>query len=130
MNMANPELLCLNETMIAEDGLSGKDDIRMEMRKWFPLDLQWWNCSKPPKLGYSGTAVLISKDFRAGRPLKVEFDGFGEPGVHDQEGRTIILYFKSFILVNSYVPNAGIGTLKRLNYRVDSWDKDFHRFLK
>ena len=71
MDMAKPELLCLNETRLDEDGLSGKDDIRMELRKHFPLDLQWWNCSKPPKLGYSGTAVLISKDFTGGRPLKV-----------------------------------------------------------
>ena len=83
IEMAKPNFLCLNETMISEDGLTGKDDVRLELRKWFPLDLQYWNCSKPPKLGYSGTAVLIGKDFVGGRPLKVEFDGFGQPGLHD-----------------------------------------------
>ena len=100
------------------------------MRKWFPKDLQYWNCSKPPKLGYSGTCIMISKDFEGGRPDKVEYDGFGEEGLHDQEGRTITLHFKTFIFVASYVPNSGVASLKRLNYRVDSWDKDFHHYLK
>lgn len=99
------------------------------MRKWFPKDLQWWNCSKPPKLGYSGTAILIAKDFEAGRPDKVELD-FGPEGVHDQEGRTITLHYKNFIFVASYVPNSGVPSLKRLGYRVESWDKDFFIYLK
>lgn len=37
--------------------------------------------------------------------------------------------FKHFILVAAYVPNAGEG-LKRLNYRVEQWDADFHAYLK
>ena len=37
--------------------------------------------------------------------------------------------FNKFILVATYVPNAGEG-LKRLDYRVGSWDADFHAYLK
>ena len=37
--------------------------------------------------------------------------------------------FKKFILVATYVPNAGEG-LKRLDYRIKQWDADFHAYLK
>lgn len=36
--------------------------------------------------------------------------------------------FEKFYLVAAYVPNAGEG-LKRLNYRIDQWDKDFQDYL-
>ena len=37
--------------------------------------------------------------------------------------------FDAFTLVATYVPNAGEG-LKRLKYRIDEWDHDFHSYLK
>ena len=37
--------------------------------------------------------------------------------------------FSNFILVSTYVPNAGEG-LKRLQYRIDEWDLDFHNYLR
>lgn len=37
--------------------------------------------------------------------------------------------FKKFTLVATYVPNSGSG-LSRLNYRVQSWDVDFQKYLK
>ena len=37
--------------------------------------------------------------------------------------------FNSFILVCVYVPNSG-DNLKRLDYRVNNWDLDFHKYLK
>jgi exonuclease III len=37
--------------------------------------------------------------------------------------------FEDFFLVSTYVPNAGEG-LKRLDYRINSWDHDFHNYLK
>ena len=82
MEDAKPKLLCLQETRVCDQGLID-DRVKSQMRKWFPKDLQYWSCSKPPKLGYSGTAILISKDFEGGRPDKVEYDGFGEEGLHD-----------------------------------------------
>lgn len=38
--------------------------------------------------------------------------------------------FDSFILVATYVPNAGVDGLKRLDYRVKEWDLDFQKYLK
>jgi exodeoxyribonuclease III len=37
--------------------------------------------------------------------------------------------FEKFLLVCAYIPNAG-DNLKRLDYRADSWDKDFLEYLK
>jgi exonuclease III len=38
--------------------------------------------------------------------------------------------FDNFQLVATYVPNAGVDGLKRLNYRVKEWDVDFQLYLK
>jgi exodeoxyribonuclease-3 len=43
---------------------------------------------------------------------------------HDGEGRVTTAEFKEFILVSTYVPNSG-QDLKRLDYRVKEWDRDF-----
>lgn len=48
---------------------------------------------------------------------------------HDLEGRLITLEFEDFYLLSVYVPNAG-EELKRLDYRVNSWDLHFSKYLK
>lgn len=45
----------------------------------------------------------------------------------DNEGRTIVVEFPWGTLTNVYVPNSG-QDLKRLDYRVNEWDKDFLAF--
>ncbi len=47
----------------------------------------------------------------------------------DQEGRTIVAEYPEFYVVGCYVPNAGQG-LKRLKYRIGSWDKQFRVFME
>jgi len=132
---AQPHCLCLNETKIDAESLQ-RDRIVEQVAKIskeagceYPSELQFWNCCKPPKKGYSGTAILLSKSFAAGIPTRIEYD-FGKAGEHDQEGRVISCFFDAFTLVASYVPNSGVDGLKRLSYRVDQWDKDIQHFLK
>ena len=72
--------------------------------------------------GYSGTAILISKTCPI-KPKEVTYD-FGVPK-HAKEGRVVTAHFDTFNLVATYVPNAGVDGLKRLNYRVNEWDSDF-----
>ena len=127
LNEVKPDILCLNETKIDGEALV-KEGVKGKLSEWFPPSLQFWNCCKVKK-GYSGTAILVSKDFVGGVPTKVEYD-FGAEGLHDQEGRTVTCYFKDFILVASYVPNSGVVGLQRLDYRVNQWDRDFQHFLK
>ena len=93
----------------------------------YPKDLQFWNCCKSQK-GYSGTAILVHKDF-VGKVEKVEMD-FGKPGKHDQEGRCVTAHFQSCVLVCTYVPNSGVIGLNRLKYRTEEWDIDLQAFLK
>ena len=119
--------VCLNETKIDENTLK-RDGIIIEVEKMgYPKDLQFWNCCKSQK-GYSGTAILVHKDF-VGKVEKVEMD-FGKPGKHDQEGRCVTAHFQSCVLVCTYVPNSGVIGLNRLKYRTEEWDIDLQAFLK
>ena len=49
---------------------------------------------------------------------------------HDGEGRTITCEFNNFFLITCYVPNAGVQGLDRLDYRVNEWDSDFHKYIE
>lgn len=111
-----PTILCLNETKTSVE----KVDEKFIYTEVPPGYAQFWNCSSARK-GYSGTAI-----FSKVAPLGVRYD-FGS--VHVSEGRSITAEFEKFILVATYVPNAGEG-LKRLSYRVDEWDRDFHKYLR
>lgn len=46
----------------------------------------------------------------------------------DKEGRMITVEYDGFYVVTVYVPNSGDG-LKRLDYRIHEWDKDFREYL-
>ena len=47
---------------------------------------------------------------------------------HDQEGRVLTLEFEKFYIISCYTPNSG-ENLKRLDYRVEEWDKDFFEYI-
>lgn len=114
----DPDILCISETKIDEIALE-----KAKLKNYIPKSyLQYWNCVKPPKKGYAGTAI-----FTKIKPLNVIYDlGVSE---HDREGRTITLEFETFYLITSYVPNAG-QNLERLSYRVEEWDTAFRTFLR
>jgi len=48
---------------------------------------------------------------------------------HDLEGRVLTAEYENFYLITSYVPNSG-QKLDKLDYRVESWDVDFHEYLQ
>lgn len=91
----------------------------LQISEFFPKETQYWNCCKIKK-GYAGTAIFVSDKFGGSKPSQVTYDiGIKK---HDEEGRVVTAEFDSFILVVSYVPNAGVQGLNRLNYRVKEWD--------
>ena len=100
--------------------------MKLTLSKWFPIENQYWNSSKSKK-GYAGTAILISNELRE-RPISVTND-FGI-AKHADEGRSITAEFSNFTLVSTYVPNAGVMGLNRLDYRVKEWDVDFFGYVK
>ncbi|KAL6779980.1 hypothetical protein ACKKBG_A14550 [Auxenochlorella protothecoides x Auxenochlorella symbiontica] len=113
-----PHVLCLQEIKLQT---SHCDE---ELHDLLALGPEWqitWNCSTAKK-GYSGTAILTRIP-----PLSTVC-GMGSPG-HDEEGRVLAAEFDTFYLVTVYVPNSGEG-LKRLEYRVGSWDEAFSSFIK
>lgn len=81
-------------------------------------DYEEFYCSADKK-GYSGTAIYAKES-----PMSVQYN-FGE---HTDEGRSIILEYEKFYLVNVYVPNSQ-EKLKRLDYRM-KWEDDIRVFLK
>ncbi|PSC68027.1 apurinic endonuclease-redox isoform X3 [Micractinium conductrix] len=111
------DVVCLQEIKLQEDHCA-------DALAGLELPPGWhcsWNCSRDKK-GYSGTAILSRQE-----PLSITY-GIGA-AEHDGEGRVTTAEFPSFFLVNCYVPNSGEG-LKRLDYRVGSWDKVFAAYLK
>ena len=106
----NPDILCLQETKM------GYEEVSINL----PEHKHYWNGAVKP--GYSGTAIFTRYE-----PLSVS-NGIGIEK-HDQEGRVITLEFSRFFLVNVYTPNAQ-SELQRLDYRANSWEKDFLSYLK
>ena len=114
----DPDFICFNETKMDFDAVKS-----MNLKKLFKDKNNYesyWNCSVEKK-GYSGTAILTKH-----KPIS---DSFGMNNKkHDNEGRIITLEYEKFYLISCYTPNAGDG-LKRVDYRVKEWDKDFFEYI-
>ncbi|MBF0384573.1 MAG: exodeoxyribonuclease III [Candidatus Omnitrophica bacterium] len=104
-----PDILCLQETK-AEPGQLSQNLLAPKGYKTF------WSSAE--KKGYSGVGVFTKKE-----PLKVEV-GLGIKEF-DSEGRTLILDYDKFILLNVYFPNGGAGN-KRVPFKM----KFYEAFLK
>lgn len=118
INEENPDFICFNETKIDNDFIKS-----MNLHKLFEEKYKYksyWYCPTEKK-GYSGTAILTKYE-----PISVTY-GMNIKK-HDNEGRIINLEYDKFYLVNCYTPNAGEG-LKRVDYRVKEWDKDFFEYI-
>lgn len=76
----------------------------------------YWNCSVKKK-GYSGVAAYSKLE-----PKTVQTE-FG-PGLLSDEGRMIECDYGSFLLINLYIPNGGMGE-DRLSYKL----KFYHQLL-
>lgn len=114
----NPDILCLNETKVDEEIVSKENYSNLFGSQYYG----YFNCCNVNvKKGYSGTAI-----FTKFQPISVKF-GFDNEE-HDNEGRVITMEYYDFYIVATYIPNAGEG-LKRLEYRVNSWDKDFQNYI-
>jgi len=100
------DIICLQETKCEPDQLDEKT------RNIFGY-YSYFSYSKKRK-GYSGVAIYSKI-----KPEKVEY-GIGIKEF-DDEGRIVIAYYKNFILINCYFPNAGIDP-ERLKYKLEFYD--------
>ena len=68
--------------------------------------------------GYSGVAVYV----RPGIDYKVLHATLGDKDFYDEEGRTIVLEFDNFYLINCYWPN-GSKSAEHYQYKLEYYDK-------
>lgn len=108
----NPDIVCFQETKCEPDQL---DEKTRNLKGYY----SYFSYSKLRK-GYSGVGIYSKTE-----PEKVEY-GLGIKRF-DDEGRTIIAYYKNFILINCYFPNAGIDP-ERLKYKLEFYDA-FLKFI-
>ena len=113
-----PNIICFGETKISCPFIDVEEDLKKKIKGY---KYRYWSPCLV-KNGYSGTAIFSKK-----KPINVTY-GLGSSSI-DQEGRVITLEFEKFYLLHVYTPNSGQG-LKRLEYRVKTWDVAFRKFVK
>jgi exodeoxyribonuclease-3 len=105
----NADIYCFSEVKLCLKNVN--------LNKLIPLEgyYKYFNtCHSTIRKGsYSGVLVLTKI-----KPININIDLNG-----NNEGRFIHLEYEKFNLVNVYVPNSG-QNLKRLEYRINIWDKD------
>ena len=102
----NPDIVCFQETKCEPDQLDESTKNLIGYNSYFSYSKN--------KKGYSGVAIYSKV-----KPESVEY-GIGIKKF-DDEGRTVVAYFKDFILINCYFPNGGGGT-ERLKYKLEFYD--------
>jgi exodeoxyribonuclease-3 len=113
-----PNIICFGETKISCPFIDTEEELKKKIRGY---RYRYWSPCLV-KNGYSGTAIFSKK-----KPINVTY-GLGNSSI-DNEGRVITLEFEKFFLLHVYTPNSGQG-LKRLDYRVETWDVEFRKFVK
>ncbi|MBN18170.1 MAG: exodeoxyribonuclease III [Chloroflexi bacterium] len=108
----NPDIICLQETKAHPDQLPKEIN---------PIKNYYAAFSSAEKKGYSGVAVY-SKE----QPKSINH-GLGNPEF-DNEGRTLIIEYESFVLLNIYYPN-GKASKERLNYKLRFYDYFLEKVL-
>lgn len=112
----DPDIFCFNETKV-DNKLIDEEKYNVLYNTKYK---SFWICPLEKK-GYSGVAVFTKYE-----PLSVSY-GI-QNSIYDDEGRVITLQYEKFYLVSCYTPNAG-EKLKRLDYRVNEWDKEFFKYM-
>ncbi len=109
----DPDILCLQET---------KSEIEQLDNTIKSIDgYDSYFVSSQTRKGYSGVGVYIKNSLNKKYNFeKIEYN-LGTKSDLDLEGRTLILYFKNFVLINCYFPNGGQGP-HRLEYKLSFYD--------
>ncbi len=126
----NPDIICIQESKAQEKQVKEflekeKKDFNDKKKDTQNINFfenykyQYWNSAE--KKGYSGT-IIFSKE----KPVSIK-NGIGDN--LDNEGRVITIEYEKYFVVNVYTPNSK-PDLSRVDYRKDTWDKNFLKHLK
>lgn len=117
-----PDVLCMNEHKLKEEDVETvAEKLEAASSGYFPKGLMTFSCSTEKK-GYSGVAVLLRDGLDESVDVTV-------PPFLPGEGRVLEADFDDFCLVATYVPNSG-QDLKRLDYRIETWDTTFSEYIQ
>lgn len=119
INDENPDIFCLGETKISCPFIDTKEELEKKLKEKYN---GYWSPCKT-KGGYSGTAIFSKKE-----PLNIIYGLKVNNNEYDDEGRVITCEYKKFYLIHVYTPNSG-EALKRLDFRVNIWDKMFIKYI-
>ena len=113
-----PHIICFGETKLTCPIL----DVQTELKEKINGYKYRYFSQCVVRGGYSGTAIFSKR-----KPINVSH-GINNSD-HDNEGRVITLEFENYYLIHVYTPNSG-QSLQRLDYRTNSWDLHFRKYLK
>ena len=119
INNEDPDIFCLGETKISCPFIEIKEELNNKLKEKY---FNYWSPCKT-RSGYSGTAIFSKKE-----PIDVVYGLNINNTEYDDEGRIITCEYKKFYLIHVYTPNSGEG-LKRLDFRVNTWDKMFIKYI-
>ena len=109
IEIEQPDIVCLNETKCQES--------HTKIFDMLPFKYKTWNCSTVKK-GYSGVAILSNIEFNVLGSIPTLPD--------DDEGRSLVVDFGSFILTHVYTPNSGT----KMDYRQNIWNNAIYQYFK
>ena len=105
-----PDIIALSEHKLSEAKATAGASELMALCPAYKA--HWAICTA--KNGYSGIGVLVKRELKV---LSVKLDEV----CNIKEGRTVTLELEDLHVVATYVPNSG-QDLKRLDFRIDTWD--------
>lgn len=130
LSPVRPDILGLNEIKCSPNTLEKlKPEISLDILKDYNII---WN---PATISWHGTAMFILKKYdykllyTSLPPTKKDDETIK---AHTEEGRIIVVDINGVCFVLTYVPNSGVNIkepLRRLDYRVNSWDVDMFKLL-
>lgn len=124
LDQYDPNVICFQETRCDEDTMN-----RFVIPGW-KIYSSSSESQTPSRTGnrYSGTSVWL-RDSLGEEPTEIvtRIPTLAEPITEaDREGRFMALHFEKWVLINTYVPNAGTN----YTYRTERWDPAMLLYLR
>ena len=122
IDAVNPNIICFQETRCGSEKM---DSFQIPGWRIYHSSSQGTGGRSPDR--YSGVSIWL--DISLGEPIKVlhQLPTLSAPWhAGDLEGRFLALRFEKFILINTYVPNAGTNYA----YRTERWDPAMVKYLQ
>ena len=122
LQLYNPNIICFQETRCGTENMA-----RFKIPGWKVYSSSSEGDGGRGPNRYSGVSIWVSESLGLPEPILInQLPSLSEPIMSaDKEGRFIALRYPDFIIINTYVPNAGTN----FTYRTERWDPAMADFL-